>query len=219
MPSKKVDAPLTIRSVMARDPEIKAVACQFAALALAQMHQEGSLGVRQGEQLRRGLATAGDALGWIGRTAASDDPVGEVAGDVLKLAKGGAKVMEKDLAEELVRKKTEINQIITTSAGVRVTAENPKTIYPFEINYSFTARDATGQLVTKHDTLTPETPEEAMKAAVTVEKNMPSREKLTGLMVIDLHEKQKQLGIMAKQLPDFVKSTHGFLRDVIANLQ
>jgi hypothetical protein len=219
MPSKNVDAPMTVRSLLARDPEIGAVARRFAELALAQLRQDGALSVRQREQLRRGLATAGEALGWTGRTAASDDPVGEVVGDVLKLAKGGSKAIEKDLAAELVRKKTEIEELVTKAAATRVMAENPKAKYPTEITYSFTARDATGELVTKTDTLAPADPEEAMKAANTIEKNMPSREKLTGLMVIDLKEKQKQLVIMTKQLADFVNSTHDLLRDVIANLQ
>jgi len=219
MPTKKLEAPLTVRSLLARDPEIKGVARRFAALALAQMHQEGSLSVRQGEQLHRGLATAGDALGWTARIAAIDDAVGEVTGDVLKLAKAGAKAMEKDLADELVRKKTEIVQITKTAAATRVMAENPKVTYPVEITYSFTARDATGEMITKTDTLTPENPEEAMKAADTIEKNMPSREKLTGLMVIDLKEKQKALARMTKSLAEFVTTTHGPLRDVIANLQ
>jgi hypothetical protein len=219
MPTKKVDAPLTVRSAMAHNPEIKAVARRFAALALAQMRQEGTLSVRQGEQLRRGLATAGEALGWTGRTAASDNPVAEVSGDVLKLAKGGAKAMEKDLAAELVRKKTEISQITKMAASALAMSEDENAKYPTEITYYFTARDATGELITKTDTLTPENSEEALKASSTIEKNMPSREKLNGLMVIDLKEKQKQLAIMTKTLPEFVKTTHDLLRDVIANLQ
>jgi hypothetical protein len=219
MPSKKAPVQITVRSLLAREPKIKEVARQFARLALAQLSQEEGLNIRQTEQLRRGLATAGEALGWTARTAASDDPISEVTGDVLKLTKGGAKAIEKDLAAELIRKKTEIRELVKTGETTRAMAEIEGQTYPVDVTYSFTARDASGELITKTDTITALNADEVVKAANKVEKNMPSREKLTGLMVIDLKDKQKKLAAMLKEVADFVKSTHGLLREVLGNLQ
>lgn len=219
MPTKKVEAPRTVRSVLAHEPEVKLVARRFAALALVFNEPESVLNVRQLEQLRRGLATAAEPLGWNIRTASSDNPIGEVTGDVLKLSKAGAKAMEKDLADELARKKTELAQLETTADTARTLSEDASATYPAEITYFFTGRDASGGLVTKTDTLEPNDAAEALKAALNIEKTIPSKTKLNGLMIIDLKEQQRKLAAMTKALPEFVKSTHDLLRDVIANLQ
>ncbi len=52
---KKVKKRLSLRSMLARAPEIDGVCRQLATLALAQ--QDDPLGVRQLEQLRRALTT------------------------------------------------------------------------------------------------------------------------------------------------------------------
>ena len=51
--------PLTLKAMMTLEPELDGVCRQLAALALAQLEQESPLGVRQTEQLRRALTTAG----------------------------------------------------------------------------------------------------------------------------------------------------------------
>lgn len=219
MPTEKVEAPQTVRSLLARDPEIKEVARRFAALALVYMEPDGLLNIRQLEQLRRGMATAAEPLAWNVRTATSDNPVMEVTGDVLKLSKGGAKAMEKDLADELERKKVELDQITATADVARTLSEDEDAEYPAEISYFFTGRNATGGLITKTDTFEPTNAVEALKIATNIEKTLPSKTKLNALMVIDLKEQQVQLAVMTKALPEFVKSTHDLMRDVIVNLQ
>ena len=219
MAKTTVEGPQTVKKVLPRSPELHDVSRQLASLALAQVEQEGHLGVRQREQLRRALATAGEALGWAGRVADSEDGVAEVSKDVLTMAKGGAKSMARDLAEELAGKKTEIAQIRRAAASATKMAESKKTTYPAEITYSFTVRDATGDLVTRTETLPMENSEEALSAAATIEKNPTGRLKLKDLMIADLKQKQKQVEVMTKTLSDFIEYSHDLLRDVLHNLQ
>ncbi len=219
MPRKTVEGPQTVKRVLPRSAELQDVSRQLAVLALAQVDQEGHLGVRQREQLRRALATAGEALGWAGRVAAIDDAVAEISKDVLTMARGGAKAMAKDLAEELAAKKTEISQIRRAASTVNKLAASKKTTYPVEITYCFTVRDATGDLVTKTETLPMDDAEEALSADTTIEKNPTGRTKLKDLMIADLKQKQKQVEVMTQTLSDFLEYSHDLMRDVLHNLQ
>ena len=219
MPKKTVEGPRSVKKVRPRSAELHDVSRQLATLALAQVDQEGHLGVRQREQLRRALATAGEALGWAGRVAGSVDGVGEVSKDILTMAKGGAKAMAKDLAEELAGKKTEISQVKRAAATVTKMANSKKTTYPTEITYHFTVRDATGDLVTKTETLPMENADEAFSAVTTIEKNPTGKLKLKDLMIADLKQKQKQVEVMTKTLSDFIEYAHDLTRDVLHNLQ
>lgn len=219
MPNKTVEGPQSVKTVLPRSAELRDVSRQLASLALAQVEQEGHLGVRQREQLRRALAAAGEALGWAGRVAAIEDAVAEISKDVMTMAKSGAKAMARDLAEELAAKKTEISQIRRAAASVNKLAENKKTTYPTEITYCFTARDATGDLVTKTETLPMNDAEEALSAVATIQKNPTGRTKLKDLMIADLKQKQKQVEVMTNTLSDFLEYSHDLMRDVLHNLQ
>lgn len=219
MPNKTVEGPQSVKTVLPRSPELHDVSRQLASLALAQVEQEGHLGVRQREQLRRALATAGEALGWAGRVAAIEDAVAEISKDVMTMARSGAKAMARDLAGELAAKKTEISQIRKAASSVNKLAENKKTTYPTEITYSFTVRDATGDLVTKTETLPMNDAEEALSAVTAIEKNPTGRAKLKDLMIADLKQKQKQVEVMTNTLSDFLEYSHDLMRDVLHNLQ
>ena len=219
MPRKTVEGPQSLRSMLARSPEIQQVARQLASLALAQVEQAGPLGVRQGEQLRRALATAGDALGWTARAANSGDSVVEVNKDVMTMAKSGARSMARDLADELARKRTEASQIEDTAAAARTLSEDADTTYPAEITYCYTVRDPSKGLVTKTETLTPNDAKEALSAAEAIERSIPGRTKLADLMILDLEQKQVRLDVMTRTLPDFLKSSQELLREVMVNLQ
>ena len=85
--------PLTLKAMMTLEPELDGVCRQLAALAMAQLEQESPLGVRQTEQLRRALTTAGDALGWTATAAYSDDSIADVSKDFMTMAKGVANGM------------------------------------------------------------------------------------------------------------------------------
>ena len=139
--------------------------------------------------------------------------------DVLTLAKRGVKAMEKDLEAELATKRKEIKVLGAVAVSARKLSEDPKTAYPTDIIYEFTARDATQTLVTKTHTVTPEDAEGALKAAESIEKSLVSREKLTDLMIHQLEDRHAELDVLRRALPDFVKFSHALLREVITNLQ
>jgi hypothetical protein len=219
MPRKKVEKPQAPKKVLARSPEMLEVSRQLSEVALARVEQDGHLSVRQREQLRRALSTAGDALGWIRRSAGSKDSVSEVSKDVLKMAKVGAKAMAQDLAVELASKRTEMDQVAEAAAAARALAEDPDTVYPTEMTYYFTARNASQVLVTKTETIEANDAKEAMSASESIERNLAGRQKLSDLMVIDLEAKQGQIEVMTRTLPDFVKFSHQLLREVLVTLQ
>ncbi len=219
MPRKTVEGPQSLRSMLARSPEIQGVARQLASLALALVEQEGPLGVRQREQLRRALATAGDALGWTGAVASSGDSVVVASKDVMTMAKSGARSMASDLTEELARKRTEASQIADTAAAARKLSEDADTTYPAEITYCYTARDATHGVVTKTETLTVNDARETLSAAEAIERSVPGRTKLADLMVLNLEQKQVRVDEMTRTLSEFLKSSQELLREVIVNLQ
>ena len=218
MARKTVEGQQSLRSMLARSPEIQEVARQLASLALAQVEQEGPLGVRQGEQLRRALATAGEALGWT-VAAGSGESVAAASKDVMAIAKSGARAMARDLVEELARKRTEPDQIGDTAASARKLSEDADAAYPAEITYSYTVRDASQGLITKTETLTVNDAREALSAAESIDRSIPGRTKLADLMILDLEQKQVRLDQSARGLSDFLKSSQNVLREVIVNLQ
>jgi len=219
MARKKVEGQPSKRSLLTRSPEIQQVGRELAVLALAHVAQDGQLGVRQGEQLRRALATAGDILGWTGTAASSKDVVADVSKDVLTMAKAGSKAMAKDLADDLVRKEAEMTQLTDAATAARELAEDPDAAFPAEIVYSYTVRDAYQGLVTKTETVTVNDTKETHSAADGIERNLTGRLKLRDLMIIDLQEKQVKLDAMTRTLPDFIKSAHELLEQVISTLQ
>jgi len=219
MPRKKVEKPQAPKKLLARSPELLEVSRQLAAVALARVEQDGHLSVRQREQLRRALSTAGDALGWIRRATGSKDSVSEVSKDVLKMAKVGAKAMAKDLAEELASKRGEMDQVSEAAEAARVLAEDPDTIYPTEMTYYFTARNASQVLVTKTETIEANDAKEAQSASESIERNIAGRQKLSDLMTLALEGREERIEVMTRTLPDFVKFSHPLLREVLVTLQ
>ena len=219
MARKKTKRPLTLKAMLTRAPELDEVCRQLAGLALAQLEQDSPLGVRQNEQLRRALATAGDALAWTATAAHSDDSIVEVSKDFMTMAKGGSRAMGRDLAKELAAKKVEVKQLNATLTSATKLVEGPDTAYPTDITFSYTVRDAFAELVTKTETVTVTEVAEATSAAAALERSMPARTKLADLMITELKRKQSQLEVMTKTLSDFIESSQGLLREVIANLQ
>jgi len=215
----KTEKPQNLRTVLSRSPELQQVARRLSVLALAQMEQEGHLGVRQREQLRRALSAAGEELGWAGTAAHSSDSIGELSKSVLTMCKAGAKAMAKDLADELANKKVEIPQIEKASDTARKLSESKKTKYPAELIYCYTARDGSQGMITKTETLVLNDAAEALSASESIVRNITGREKLADLMVIALEKRQVQLEEMTRILPDFVKYSQDLLRDVLATLQ
>ena len=219
MARKKTKRPMTLKAMLTQAPELEGVCRRLAALALAELEQNSPLGVRQNEQLRRSLATAGDALSWTATAAHNDDSITEVSKDFMTMARGGSRAMGRDLAKELAAKKVEMKQLEATLASATELAEGADTAYPTEITFSYTVRDAFAELVTKTETITVTESAEAASAAAALERSMPARTKLADLMITELKRKQSQLDVMTKSLSEFIASSQRLLREVIANLQ
>ena len=191
---------------------------QVAALALTRISQDGRLNVRQTDQLRRALAEAGDVLLWTEMTVNSADPVAFVSDELAKITKAGVKVIEKEIEEELKEKKTEITRLEEVVAKVRKLAEakNPK--LPVDILYDHTARAAAQGLITKTETVTVTTPEEATSCGNSIEKSMNRWTNLRDQMVAGLEEKEEQLEVVRVTLADFVAEQRPMVLAVIAVL-
>ena len=204
---------------MTSDPsDIDDVSRRLAALARAKLEQDGRLSVRQREKLRRAFAAAGNALGWNATVASNGEWVVAASKDVLKLAKKGAKSLERDLADELARKRTEVLKLQEVVTYVRELAEDPDATYAAEITYGYTARDASKTLVTRTAVVTVNDPQEAIGAAGVIEKSLPGRGKLADQMIVEIQRKQDQLDATKQTLPAFVESSRQLLGEVIANL-
>ena len=219
MPLSNVEGPPTVKGALARDPEMQKVSRRLASLALAHVEQEGRLRVRQREQLRRALATAGETLCWTEVAIGAGDSVDDMTSDVMKLAKSGARALARELAKELADKRTEMARLGKIADATRKMAENAKTSYPTDVTFSVTARNASQELVTKTETLTANDADEAIGIAETIEKKIAARAKLTDMMIVELEEKQTQLNTMKRTIPEFVKGSKGLLREVMITLQ
>jgi hypothetical protein len=197
--------------------ELNDVSCQFASLALVQ--EKGPLSVRQGEQLRRALAIAGDALGWIENLSENGESVADFTRDMLAMAKNGAKSLGKGLAEQLAEKQTEIAQLDRVIEYARELAEDPDSVYPVDIMFDHTIRDAYQEYVTKTETRVANDADEARAAAAAVERSLTSWSKLAELMILELKRRQKETAKVVDSLPDFVASSRGVIGEVVANLE
>lgn len=190
----------------------------MALLALEKLRQDGTLGVRQREQLRRAFSAAADELGWSSMPGSRDDRVAAATSDVEELAAAGALSLERDLAELLEEKKAEMEQLEGVVASLESLAADEQTSYPTEVVYSHTARDGTRRLVTKTETLTLNDADEALAAAAKVEKRLESFAKLRDQMIEDLEQRQAQLDEMRHGLSGFVASSNGLVVEVLATL-
>ncbi|MGI9628518.1 MAG: hypothetical protein ACR2QM_16915 [Longimicrobiales bacterium] len=206
-------------AMVAHAPDIDEVCRDLAGLALAKMEQGSILNVRQRELKRRALARAGESLGWSLMALSSDEPIELISKDVMVIAKRGVKCMEKDLADELARKKVEMEQLKEAADFARGLATDPDTEYPVDITYSLTVRGASRRLDTKIETVTVGDTREANSAADAIERNPEGRNKLREQMILDLKEERVRLREMEKSLPQFVKSSGELLAEVIANLR
>ncbi len=211
-----VDRQKRLRSKVESSPELLRVSRELASLTLA--HQERPLSPRERESLRRGLATAGDQLGWSETLATNADPVMEFALDVMSLATIGVESLGSDLEQERANKQTEMARLADVAAYARQLSTDPNAKFPAEITYTYTVRDPYQGLVTKTAKNTVSNPQEALAASESLQKSIEGRSKLTDLMVIDLEEKRGHLQAMTRTLPDFVKSSRSVLDEVIATL-
>jgi hypothetical protein len=194
------------------------IAREVTSLALLRRKQGGRLNVRQREDLRRALASAGEKLGWGMTTAHSDDPVGAVTTTVKRMVRSGARSLKREVAEDLSEKKREEARLKDVIQSVRKLAADPTVEYPVEVSYSHTARDAAVGLVTRTETVTCENADEALQAARKIEKRMGRWAKLRAQMLDELKQRQKRVSEVTGNLSEFVDSSQGLLKDIIVTL-
>lgn len=195
---------------------MSATARVLASIALDKIRQEGTLRVRQGENLRRALTRAADAFEWESIPGTSADRVAIASKDVMELADVGAQLLDDDLADVVTYKKGEIVQIEKVSKAIRALASDARTIYPTQIEYSHTMRNALGGLVTKTVTLNLNDAAGALSAAAALEKRLEGLGRLRDQMLEDLKDKRMQIKTMRKGLPRFVEVSNGLLVEILA---
>jgi hypothetical protein len=206
---------MTTRKIDTRSPEAARIARELASLALARVARGGRLNVREREELRRALAAAADLLGW---STLAEDPMKIAAKDILKLARSGARLLTRELADEVADKKTEMSGLTKAAAALRKLAKKADFTDPVEFSYAHTARTPPKGLVTRIETLSLANATEAEDAARLIESKRESWDKLREAMLQDLKAKQKELEVMGGTLPEFVKSSEGLVRHVMAVL-
>lgn len=130
----------------------------------------------------------------------------------------GARSIKRSLANDLATKKAEITELKKVARSARKLSENPKTVYPFEITYHRSARDSVQSMFTKTENIEVNNPEETLACAEAIERNVEHWTTLRDIMITDIKLEQKQLGLMTKNLSEFVRSMHPLLGEVIATL-
>ena len=206
------------KSSIEKNPELNETGRMLASLALERLRQDGSLVIRQREQLRRALATAGEVLDWSIIPGERSDRAAAVKKDVAALAEFGAETLEQDLAQQLKDKKAEIKTLEKVTEQLRALADDADTEYPAEVEYAHTGRDAHRRLVTKIEVLTLKDADEATSAADSIEKKLENYAKLRDEMLEDLKQERRQLGKMREGLGKFVADSNGLVLEVLATL-
>jgi len=191
---------------------------EVAHLAFVKVKQDDWLTVRQQEQLRRALMSLGELLGWAVTAANSDDPIDDVSKSTRKMMTNGARAIKRSLANAMAIKKAEITELKKVARSARKLSDNPKTVYPLEITYHRSARDSVQSMFTKTENIEVNNAEETLTCAEAIERNLDHWTTLRDIMIAELKPEQKQLGVMTKNLSQFVKSMHPLLGEVVATL-
>lgn len=199
-------------------PELNEAGRTLACLALDRLRQEGALVVRQREQLRRALTTAGEVLDWGLIAGERTDRAAAAKKDLAALAELGAKSLEHDLARQLEEKGAEIDALEDVTRTLRALAADTDTVYPAEVAYTHTARDGQRRLVTKLETLVLADAEAASTAAASLEKKLEGYAKLRDEMIQDLHQGRRRIGEMREELGGFIAASNGLVLEVLATL-
>lgn len=191
---------------------------EVAHLAFVKVKQDDWLSIRQQEQLRRALMSLGELLEWAVTTANSDDPIDDVSKSTRKMMTNGARAIKRSLANAMAIKKAEITELKKVARSARKLSDNPKTVYPLEITYHRSARDSVQSMFTKTENIEVNNAEETLTCAEAIERQIDHWTTLRDVMIAELKLEQKQLGVMTKNLSEFVKSMHTLLGDVVATL-
>lgn len=213
IPPLSANQPKGDEEIDKRPPEASQLAHELASLALARVKQGGHLKLREREELRRVFASAAELLGWA---TIRRGPAEAATKDLLKLAKSGARLLTRELADEVADKKIETSQLEKVASSLHKLAKEADFADPIEISYSHTARKPPLGLVTKTETLILTDADEAAEAAQTIEAKRETWDKLRLEMLDDLGERQRQLDEMKRTLSAFLESSEGLVRHVMS---
>ena len=81
-----------------------------------------------------------------------------------------------------------------------------------------TAKNTSGEYVTKTEVLSLESAQDALKAVEAMERSLPGWEKLADEMLADMRETQDRLGKLSKSVSEVVADWHGLLQHVLVTL-
>jgi len=201
-----------------QDPEVLELGRKVAMLALERTRQNGSLNVRQRDQLRRALVRAAEARGWALLPDGTTDRVTKATQDLAILAEAGALSLKSDVADEVAAKNNELKQLQEVARSIQKMATSARTSYPAEIEYSHTARQGSQNLVTKTQTLTLSDSAEAQSAAATLEKSMEGWARLRDQMLEELAHRQHQIEQTRQSLSGFLDASRPLVGEVLSVL-
>ncbi|MEK9502705.1 hypothetical protein [Gaopeijia maritima] len=200
------------------DSELDLASRTIASLALQHLRQDGTLRVRQRDQLHRALATAAEALDWTLIPGDGAQRLQAAAQDMQRLTRAGADALERDFAERLDAKKAETKTLRKVMGSVRALADDDDTSFPAEISYAHTARNGSHGLYTKVETLTVRDASEVEGAAAALEKNLDKFDKLRTEMLAEMKLEKRQIEEMRKTVASFVGASNSIVDDVLAAL-
>ena len=174
--------------------------------------------MRQEEQLRRALRTAGEALEWELLTLDPSTGTEEVVADIRRLTRAGIRQLERDLEAEISEKRLEVRQLKQTVNVLEKLAEKDEAAFPTEIEYRYTAKRGKDGLVTKTEEVLLEDPEEAEKTAEKLERRLDRFSLLRDQMVEHLKQRRDTLSAAKAELRNFVRGTDWLVDEVLATL-
>lgn len=198
--------------------ELEEAARTVALLVMDKLRDDGTLGVRQRQQLRRALLVASEELDWASLRSSHEDRVAAARKDVEELVVLGVQGLEKEVANVLDEKRGEKARLEKLVESIRSLAEDPETTYPVTMEYSHTGRDGSRSVATKAEVLVVNDAKEAAAAADALERKLDGYEKLRVQMVEELKERARTLREMKKDVSQVAPAFQGMLVEVLATL-
>ena len=203
-------------AVSTGSPELEEAARTVALLVMDKVRDDGTLGVRQRQQLRRALLVASEELDWASLRSSQEDRVAGARKDVEELVILGIKGLEREVANVLDEKRGEKARLQEVVASIRTLADDPETTFPVTMEYSHTGRDGSRSVATKSATLVVNDAKEAVAAADALERKLEGYEKLRVQMVEELKERTRMLREMKKDLSQVTPAFQGMMVEVLA---
>ncbi|MEX2527489.1 MAG: hypothetical protein WEA09_07610 [Gemmatimonadota bacterium] len=206
------------QAVSTGSPEFVEAARVVALLMMDKLRDDGTLGVRQRQQLRRALLVASEELDWASLRASLEERIAAARRDVEELVILGIQGLEKEVANVLEEKRGEMGRLQELVESIRTLAADPDTAFPVTLEYSHTGRNGSRSVATKAEVLTVNDAKEAAAAADALERKLDGYEKLRVQMVEELKERSRTLREMKKEVSQVAPAFQGMMVEVLATL-